>query len=207
MRARSLFPILLASLLCSAALAKTYKWVDEQGVTHYGDTIPPQYKDRTTYELNKRGVVIKKTDPTLTSEQRRAKEEDLARQAAEEQKIIEQRRKDIALMNTYSSEKEIELKRDRDLKVVEALLANAQSSLKTIQAQLDEYGKAADAARGKAAPPHLASDIAAAEAEKQRIDSYIAGKRQEMEAIRAKYGGYKKRFAEARKGNCCASER
>jgi hypothetical protein len=42
-------PLSLAMLwLCAGSAAtwadgQTYKWVDDQGVTHYGDTIPPQY--------------------------------------------------------------------------------------------------------------------------------------------------------------------
>ena len=35
---------LIAGLVFSLpAAAKLYKWVDDQGVTHYGETIPPPY--------------------------------------------------------------------------------------------------------------------------------------------------------------------
>ncbi|MGH8757792.1 MAG: DUF4124 domain-containing protein, partial [Burkholderiales bacterium] len=61
------------------ALAVMYKWVDENGVTHYGDSIPPEYRSRANEELNKRGVIIKKNDAALTPEQIKAKEEELAK--------------------------------------------------------------------------------------------------------------------------------
>jgi hypothetical protein len=38
---RLLFPVLAALLLPAAVQAGMYKWVDPQGVTHYGDQPPP----------------------------------------------------------------------------------------------------------------------------------------------------------------------
>ena len=40
--------------------AKLYKWVDNQGVTHYGETIPPEYADKDNVLLDDKGRVIKK---------------------------------------------------------------------------------------------------------------------------------------------------
>ena len=40
-----------------SAEAKLYKWVDKNGTTHYGETIPPEYADRDTKELNKGRVI------------------------------------------------------------------------------------------------------------------------------------------------------
>jgi len=70
------------------AAAKLYnKWVDENGTTHYGETIPPEYADKDRAELNKAGRVVKKQD-VLTPEERRAarnaKEQEEANQLAEE---------------------------------------------------------------------------------------------------------------------------
>ena len=43
-------------LVPGAALAgKLYKWVDENGVTHYGDAIPPEYSKQTHDVLNEQG--------------------------------------------------------------------------------------------------------------------------------------------------------
>ena len=57
---RLFWPVLLGTALIAATAhgapsasssAKkggiAYKWVDEQGVVHYGDNIPPQYASRT----------------------------------------------------------------------------------------------------------------------------------------------------------------
>ena len=54
------------------AAAKLYKWVDDQGITHYGETIPPEYAHKDRAELNKSGRVVNK-ETVPTPEEREAK--------------------------------------------------------------------------------------------------------------------------------------
>ena len=49
--------------------AVTYKWTDEQGIVHYGDSIPPQYAQKERTVLNSRGVEVRKLDAQKTPEQ------------------------------------------------------------------------------------------------------------------------------------------
>src|SRR5271155_228099 len=68
---------------CWADNATTYKWVDDQGVVHYGDSIPPQYAQKESTLLNKEGVAIGHKDATKTAAQLAADasaQEQLARQ-------------------------------------------------------------------------------------------------------------------------------
>ena len=55
------------------ASAKMYKWVDDKGTTHYGETIPPEYAGKDRTEINKAGREINKKE-ILTPEERAAKE-------------------------------------------------------------------------------------------------------------------------------------
>jgi hypothetical protein len=117
MRVKTLAPLLCAlSLLAAAAPAhaaesngrKLYKWVDEQGVTHYGDHIPPEYASQEQHIVNAQGIETAHVDAQKTAEQ----------VAAEEQKRLdaEQRAsRDKNLLNTYSSVAEIERLRDQRL--------------------------------------------------------------------------------------------
>ena len=50
---------LIVTLFCSLAQAKIVKWVDDAGVTHYGDQLPTQYAGKSSSEISVRGVVIK----------------------------------------------------------------------------------------------------------------------------------------------------
>ena len=40
-----------------------YKWVDAQGVTHYGDQVPPEYAAQEQQIINAQGVVISRREP------------------------------------------------------------------------------------------------------------------------------------------------
>jgi hypothetical protein len=83
-----------------------YKWVDEQGVTHYGDHIPPEYSAQEQHVINSQGVEISRLEAQKTPEQL----------AAEDQKKTEaeqNRNRDRNLLTTYASVQEIERLRDQ----------------------------------------------------------------------------------------------
>ena len=104
--------ILIIPALFLTAEAKLYKWVDEKGVTHYGETIPPEYAGKDNVLFDDKGRVIKK-NTRLTAEERRAADEAAVQKRQAELRATEQNRKDKMLLNTYSNEKEIDLARDR----------------------------------------------------------------------------------------------
>jgi hypothetical protein len=103
--------VLAASAFSASAATsdrKLYKWVDDQGVTHYGDHIPPEYATKEQHVINSQGVETEHIDAQRTPEQ----------MAAEEQKRLdaEQRAsRDKNLLITYSSVAEIERLRDQRL--------------------------------------------------------------------------------------------
>ncbi|MDH3551543.1 MAG: DUF4124 domain-containing protein [Gammaproteobacteria bacterium] len=47
---------LLAPLGASAQQAVTYRWVDDEGVVHFGDRIPPEYAEKPKQVLNDQGI-------------------------------------------------------------------------------------------------------------------------------------------------------
>jgi len=72
---RCLLPLLFASAALVVASVEAapkppssskggvaYKWVDEQGVTHYGDHIPPEYASQEQHIMNSQGVEISRLD-------------------------------------------------------------------------------------------------------------------------------------------------
>src|ERR1700742_4294683 len=85
--------------------AVTYKWTDEQGIVHYGDSIPPQYAQQERAVLNSRGVEVRKLDAQKSPEQ-------IAAEAQTQQEVIRQKQHDAFLLNTYTSAKDIEALRD-----------------------------------------------------------------------------------------------
>ena len=85
--------------------ATTYKWVDEQGIVHYGDSIPPQYAEKEHKLLNNQGVEVGHTDAQKTPEE-------LAAEARAHEAVVKQQQHDSFLLTTYTSVKDIESLRD-----------------------------------------------------------------------------------------------
>ena len=54
--------------------SKVYRWVDEKGVVHFGDAVPPQYADQDQTILNRRGVAIGSIEGRRSVEQMAADE-------------------------------------------------------------------------------------------------------------------------------------
>src|ERR1700692_418602 len=52
-----------------------YKWVDEQGVTHYGDHIPPEYAAQEQHVINAQGVETERIAAQGTPDQAAAEEQ------------------------------------------------------------------------------------------------------------------------------------
>ncbi len=90
---------------------KLYKWVDAQGVTHYGDRIPPEYASQESAVVNKQGIEVSRLEAQKTPEQ-------LAE--AERKKLDAERNaaRDKNLLNTYVSVQEIERLRDQRLNLL-----------------------------------------------------------------------------------------
>lgn len=199
--------LLVALAVAQPAWAKMYKWVDEQGKTHYGDTIPAQYAGQGNTELSKKGMLVKKTDAALTEEQRKTKEEALAKQKIEDQKVLEAERHDRALLNTYTSEKEIDLTRNRHLQAVDAIIQTSQASVKTAQSKLDGRRKQAAGftASKKPVPKDITDEIKAIEQEILRLQDTVKRKQQEQTEIYAKFEADKQRFRELTQGAAAAN--
>lgn len=113
-------------------MAGTYRWVDEQGRVHYGDSIPPQYAGRGHTELNAQGRVIKRVDKAQSGEAARKEREAEARRKAEEARVErESQRRDNALLATYSRVEELDLARKRALDQEQSLLTTLESLRKS----------------------------------------------------------------------------
>jgi Domain of unknown function (DUF4124) len=207
---RSLFLALMAFLaapqLLSAAqprdpakrVGQMYKWVDENGVTHYGQTIPPEYQDQGAEELNRSGVTVRRIDPASTPEERRASEEKAERQREEQKRLAEQRRRDRALMNTYATASEIDAARDRNLALpiqalrnLEPRIKKARTRLTNLEAQRDELTKA-----GKPVSDYLLEDIEGQKREVEALRTDMDRHSAQIATIRTRYDADRKRFIE-----------
>jgi hypothetical protein len=116
-----------AALVWGASLhAAMYKWVDEKGLTHYGDHVPPRYKDRAGDQLKKSGRTVKTEQPVTAQA---PTPDELDRQRAQAKEQLERQRQDNALLSTYSSEAEIDQARERELRRNSDVLRHSSAGL------------------------------------------------------------------------------
>jgi hypothetical protein len=136
-------------LLCLAATATDsgagmYRWVDDKGQVHYGDSIPPQYANQGHVELSAQGRVMKRVEGSARSEDERRRRDEAAQQEANKaREAQDQRRRDMALLATFADEKEIDRARDRAIQQEQLLLDSLvlmrkQSKSRDESARLDE---------------------------------------------------------------------
>lgn len=175
-------------------------WKDKSGkVVGCGDKVPPEYQDSATREMDRRGVTRATTESTEDAARRRAQEKEASREKAEEQKrMAEQKRQDTALVATFSSDKEIDQKRDRDLQQLDSQLTQLQISLRNATERYNDAKTRSGASKDKKLAEALKEDVAKTLAERQRLEQLIAAKEKEKDEIRQRYADQKKRYLELR---------
>ena len=193
----TLVAVALAALLhASPARAATYKWVDEQGVIHYTDKMPPEAVNKGNVELNKEGVPIRKTDPALTAEQRRQLELQAEQQRQTAKQSEDVARRDRALLSSFTSEAEIDLSRKRGLQTIESILQSAQAYSEQLTKRRAELVAKRDSYGDKPVPPAVERELASIDFELGRQNDLIAQKRRETAALEARFDADKKRWRE-----------
>lgn len=128
--------LLLGCCLSFPAAARLYKWVDDKGVTHYGEVIPPEYANKNRSELSTDGRVVN-TSQVLTPDQLKAREESIKKQHAEEEALMEQKRRDKALLSTFSNVAEIDASKARSLQQIDGMINSIIVQIRITQSKLD----------------------------------------------------------------------
>lgn len=191
--------LVLLAAFSATAEAKLYKWVDDKGETHYGEVVPPEYANKDKVQFNEKGREVKKKESKEAADEAGLGKKN----AEEEQAALDQRRRDKALVNTYSNEKEIDLSRDRNLQQVEALINSTQLLLESAQGSLDGFLKEADELKqgGKKIPFELKSDITKGENRVAKLKQDLAKAQERAASVRASYEADKVRYRELTGGS------
>ncbi len=179
--------VLLATF-STVAEAKLYKWTDEKGIVHYGSTIPPEYAGQDRVQFDDKGRQVKAQQKADTSKII----------VTEEQSVVDQRRRDQALLDSYSTADEIDMTRDRNLQQVNARIDGIQQRMKTAQGNLDGYQKEKDALvkAGRPVGKDLQEDIDEASAKVSQLQNDLAKSQADANTIHARYDAEKQRFIE-----------
>jgi hypothetical protein len=193
-----LFVALIAGLTLSFPVAaKLYKWVDDNGITHYGETIPPEFAGKDREELSKDGRVIR-TEEVMTPERRLAKEKEDEKAREDAKAALEQQRRDKTLLNTYSNVNEIDLARNRSLQQIDARINVLTSYVKatnekivSLQTEADNDTKA-----NRKIPYSLQQDLEDAQARLTRLQEDLEKPIADKAALEARFEADRKRYIE-----------
>lgn len=186
-------------MLTQASLAAEYKcWMNKQGVRECGSSVPPEYAQGRIEVVNERGLIIRVIEPAKTREQLE-KEREQERLRMEREAIKrEQERLDAILLNAYTTERDLLIARDTNLKSAQSHLDIAQSNLRGLQRNLsDLQDRAANFERsGKKVPDELLTEIAETEQDIAEKEQQIEKREAEKKLLEQRFEKDLQRFRE-----------
>ena len=190
------------------AQIRSYRCVGADGKKYYGSMRPPQCEGVVVEALSAQGMVLRRIEPPLTPEQRAAKETELQKEAAAEQARRDaanvakvQARRDQALLQTYTSEKDIEMVRQRALADNLKAQQDVERRIASLQKRQDELAKEASKYKdGKLPGDKFEQDVRAVAYDLQLQQQLLESRGRESAAINARYDEEKRKYLELTKG-------
>ncbi|MDH5613026.1 MAG: DUF4124 domain-containing protein [Gammaproteobacteria bacterium] len=196
-----IIPFFLMFIICALPVqAKMYKWVDEEGNTHFGDQIPSRYLNKEHKELNEQGAVVETHEEVVeeTEEQRKERLKRARIEKEEKEHAIEQAKQDRVLLDTYTTERDLDaaLKArldavDSQLQLSESIIADAKRKLDSTEKQITRL-KAA----GNEVPQNISDKM---KNEEKQLKTYLevaASHEKRKHDINEQFAAYIKRFRE-----------
>ncbi len=168
---------------------KLFRWVDEKGVVHYGDVVPPAAAKQGRKELDDQGLTVRTIDRAKTPEEL-AEEQRQQRIRAELERVArEQAAYDRNLLDTYASVRSLEEARDAKVTSLQGQINLTEGNIANLRKQLDgQMNRAATLERnGKPVPEELQKDIVATQEQVQRSREFILERQKEIESVRAQF--------------------
>lgn len=172
------------TLAATVALADggPYRWVDDDGVVHFGDSLPPDVRARDHGRIDPSGTVIEAIElPGSTAPE----DVDEARLQSEQQ-----RERDRALLQTFATERDIILTRDdrlagvdTQISLLERRIRQREERLEAIERRIGNLAEGSDAR-------------AAAERQHAGLAARIEQDHQRLAADRERRDEIDRRFAE-----------
>lgn len=206
MKLRTLLPAAFMTLLVCTSFAlqaqdkgpKLYKWVDKQGIVHYGSSIPPEYAGQQKQVLNSEGITVQ----TISGQK---SPEELAREAqqkaAAEQQVKQaqqQRANDQMLLDTYSSVADIEHDRDDRVATLTSQINVTSTTVAGLTNTLAGYQQSAARLeqQGKPVPDALQKNLHDTKQSLLADQQLLMQQQQEKSKTEARFQDYIKRFKE-----------
>lgn len=192
--------LLLVAMTPQSQAQKIICWKDNAGkVIGCGDRVPPEFQKSETKQLDSQGITRgTKVSAEEAARLRAEAEKKAVLKAEDDRRQAEQRRQDSALLNTYTSEKEIDQRRDRELQVIDLQIVQLKVSLKSAADAYTATQKRHEEAKksGKPVPQTLQEEMTRATDDKKRLETRVAEREKDKETINKRYADQKTRYLE-----------
>ena len=183
------------------AETRLYRWVDENGIVHYTDQIPPGQVGRGHTELNRQGIPVETVPPAKTPEEVQW-EQELERLRTQRERLIEeQKAADRLLLRTFPSIDDLTMARNGKLASIDLAIQVARGNAYRQKEWLESLrSEAANFERtGKPVPSHILEGIAKAESNIRDAYTAILAREQEKDETRMEFDRDLKRFRQLKR--------
>lgn len=188
---------LLATQVVQAQETNVFRWVDAEGIVHYGDSIPAEFAEYPKQVLNDHGVTV----AILAG--KKSEEELEAERLADEYRVAQelQQRADQALLATYLTVEEILMHRDRRIelfqaqsRVTELYLSNLSHRLDDLRGDASGYKPYSEKSDAPMIPEALAQDLRLTKKTIERHQRNLRKFQSDEQQIVARFAGDISRF-------------
>ena len=195
---KTVLPLLVLLAVGSAQAASEFYCCQDpaNGRRVCGDTLPEQCRGRAYRILDSGGNIVKEVGAPLTPEQKAELILENKRRKQLEDAGREQRRRDQALLDTYTTAEDIDLAQKKAEADVNLAIQATNERIATAQKKRKKFADEAEFYKKKALPPELEKDLRAIDPEIRLQQELIALKQKEFDTIKAKYDADRKRYFE-----------
>jgi hypothetical protein len=172
--------------------------VDENGVTHYGDSVPAEYSQREQRVLNAQGLEVRKRQAEMSASE-------AAAYAAQQKEETRRREHDMFLVSTYPSVKEIENVRDTRVDQINGQIVASEAYIATLTTRVDglkqrsmSYAPYNTKPGARRMPDDLAEEMVRALSELRTQNAALAKRQAERQSVMDQFSADINRFKELR---------
>ena len=204
LRGRDILLSLVA--LCAAVAAaaanspttpsQTYRWTDDKGVVHYGDSVPSEYAQKEQSVLNGQGVEIGHVAGHKSGAE-------LAQQAQAAALALQRAQHDQTLLSPYVSAKDIEALRDERLAQIDGQIQASSTYIESLATRLGalqeramQFKPYSDEPNARRMPDEVAEELVRTANEVRNQRNALEAKRTEQATLRAQFEADIQRFRE-----------
>lgn len=181
-----------------AQAARSFCCTDDQGVRNCGDVLPEACRNKAYSEFNEKGQKVRSQDAPLTEAQQAVRDAEQKKKREEDKRQQEQHRRDQALLNTYTTEADLDAAQARQLAELDRSVKQAQEKIAAAEKTRDRLAKDTEFYKNKPLPPDLKDSIKRNEADIQAQRAALEARNKEIGETRARFDADRQRLRELR---------